>query len=59
MMSGFFPALRLSVLLLSIFTSVAVSAAANIEKLAKGKWLQLTTSDFDIITDLNEKKPVC
>lgn len=56
MMSGFFPALRLSVLLLSIFTSVAVSAAANIEKLAKGKWLQLTTSDFDIITDLNEKK---
>lgn len=55
-MSGLFPALRFLVLLLTVFLPFSASAAPNIEKLAKGKWLQLTTSDFDIITDLDEKK---
>ncbi|MDF3012367.1 MAG: hypothetical protein K0Q78_571 [Cellvibrio sp.] len=55
-MSGSVPTLRLLVLLLGLLISVAASAAANIEKLAKGNWLQLTTDDFDIITDLDEKK---
>ena len=56
MMSGFLPPLRSLVLLLALFLSTATSAAVNIEKLAKGNWLQLTTNDFDIITDLDEKK---
>src|SRR5688572_30496216 len=55
-MSGSVPTLRLLVLLLGLLISVSASAAANIEKLAKGNWLQLTTDDFDIITDLDEKK---
>lgn len=33
-----------------------VSHAADLEKLSKGKWLKVTTENFDIITDLNEKK---
>lgn len=41
--------------LLLLAISYTVSAA-NIEKLAKGKWLHLATNDFEIITDLNEKK---
>lgn len=55
MMSGFICKFRFVVLLLAVCFSNTVSAA-NIEKLAKGKWLQLTTKDFQIITDLNEKK---
>lgn len=55
-MSGFLPTLRSLVLLFGLFITVTASAAVNIEKLAKGKWLQLTTNDFDIITDLDEKK---
>ena len=47
--------LRTLIGLLLFATSYAVSAA-NIEKLAKGKWLHLATRDFEIITDLNEKK---
>ncbi len=54
-----FPKLSLvvlfSVLSAVLFPSIAF-AAPNIDKLAKGKWLQLSTSDFDIITDLDEKK---
>jgi hypothetical protein len=41
--------------LLLLATSYTVSAA-NVEKLAKGKWLHLATKDFEIITDLDEKK---
>jgi len=55
MMSGFIRILR-SILLLLAVSFPAVALGANIEKLAKGKWLQLTTKDFQIITDLNEKK---
>lgn len=44
------------VFLLLVMSFSVFSYAANIEKLAKGKWLQLTTNDFQIITDLNEKK---
>lgn len=54
-MSGFIRKSRLMFLLLIISFPISASAA-NIEKLAKGKWLQLTTKDFQIITDLNEKK---
>lgn len=57
MMSGFLPTLRFLVLLLGIVLSIGASAAATIEKIAKGRWRQLTTSDFDIITDLDEKSP--
>jgi len=48
--------LRVLVLLLALLFPAASFAAANIDKLAKGKWLHLTTSDFEIITDLDEKK---
>lgn len=41
--------------LLLLVTSYS-AFAANVEKLAKGKWLHLATKDFEIITDLNEKK---
>lgn len=54
-MSGFIRILR-SILLLLIVSFPAVALGANIDKLANGKWLQLTTKDFQIITDLNEKK---
>ena len=55
MMSGFICKFRSVLLLLAVCFPITVSAA-NVEKLAKGKWLQLTTKDFQIITDLNEKK---
>src|SRR6218665_3109267 len=54
------PKLGFVVLLLSVLSAVLLPAstfaAPNIDKLAKGKLLQLSTSDFDIITDLDEKK---
>jgi hypothetical protein len=42
--------------LVSAVVSPGTVAAPNIDKLAEGKWLHLTTSDFEIITDLDEKK---
>lgn len=32
------------------------SHAANLEKLSKQKWIQITTNNFKVITDLDEKK---
>lgn len=55
MMSGFIRKFRCMLLLLAVLIPTT-AFAANIEKLAKEKWLQLTTKDFHIITDLNEKK---
>lgn len=40
----------------AVLSSTASIAAPNIDKLAKGKWLHLTTADFEIVTDLDEKK---
>ena len=54
-MSGSASVFRI-VFLLSCMSFSMLSSAANIEKLAKRKWIQLTTKDFQIITDLNEKK---
>ncbi|WP_062060097.1 hypothetical protein [Cellvibrio sp. OA-2007] len=55
MKSGLIYTFRFILLLLAVCLSSTVFAA-NIEKLAKGKWLQLTSDNFQIITDLKEKK---